>query len=53
MQVANDEGCILATLKYAEIVFGAHSSEQSLCAVLDPALVERAKAIFKAQRVQG
>jgi len=53
VQVADDEGCIPATLKFAEIVFGTHSSEQSLCAVLDPALVERAKSIFKAQRVQG
>src|SRR5262245_20528628 len=49
VQVADDEGCIPATLKFAEIVFGTHSSEQSLCA----ALVERAKSIFKAQRVQG
>jgi hypothetical protein len=55
VQVADEEGCILATLKFSEIVFGTQTSTPSWSgAVLDRDLVERAKTIFfKAQRAQG
>ena len=55
VQVADEEGCILATLKFSEIVFGTQTRMQSWSgSVLDRDLIERAKTIFfKAQRAQG
>jgi len=53
VQVADHEGCILATLKFGVILFGTQTPTQSGPA-LDRDLVERAKSIFfKAQRAQG
>jgi len=55
VQVADQEGCILATLKFAVILFGSETPTHPLSgSALDRDLVERAKSIFfKAQRTQG
>lgn len=55
VQVVDDEGCVLATLNFGEIIFGSQTPTQFLAGpAVDPALVERAKAIFfKTQRAQS
>ena len=55
VQVVDDEGCVLATLNFGEIIFGGQTPTKILSGpAVDPDLVERAKAIFfKAQRTQS
>ena len=55
VQVADEEGCILATFRFADIVFGTQAPVPFMVAAAsDPNLVERAKVLFfKAQRTQG
>lgn len=55
VQVVDDEGCVLATLNFGEIIFGGQTPTNFLSGpAVDPDLVERAKAIFfKAQRTQS